>query len=544
MRSKKSFQFSIILTSLSIFPHFLQAQSSSNNVSLIAALIIIGALILVSAIVAVSENILHIEAKKYNVDSNRKNISLFPKISELMGQKRPDYIGGEDVIILDKGYDIALSGKPSDEVFIKYVNTYAVRPPNFRGISPIPKLAVAEKDEVLAGDELFFDKSNPDIKYCSPVSGEIAEIRRGAKRAITDIVILADKNQKYKKYNVPDFRNVDRDSLIAFLMECGLWPLINQRPYDVVPDPAKIPSNIFVSTFDSAPLAPKSSVIIDGNESSFQRGIDVLAKLTTGHVHLGLNANRDKSPSSAFVNARNAKIHWFRGKHPAGNVGVQIHHIAPIRGSQSVWTLSLQNVIAIGRMFSEGKYNVSKIITIGGIQSQRQAHYNTIMGANMGDLVGKIEDDKVRIIAGDVLSGRQVGKSGFMDATTDQITVIEEGDYHEMFGWLLPLPPRPSISKTFPNFLYPSLEFEGDTNAHGEKRAFVMTGEYEKVLPMNIYPQHLMKAILVNDFEQMEGLGIYELSEEDIALCEFVCTSKMPLQSILREGLDMMREQG
>jgi len=544
MRYKNSFSLVAILATMIISPQVLIAQSSSNNVTLIGALIIIGALILVAAVVTVSENLLQIEAKKHGISGNGRNVSLFPSLSDLSGSKLPSYTQGKGAYVLKKGYEINLTGKPSDEVFKKPVNRYAVRPTNFRGIAPIPKLVISEKDEVLAGDVLFYDKSNKNIKYCSPVSGEIVEVRRGAKRAITDVIILADKKQKYRVNKVPDVNKASREGLVDFLLESGLWPLINERPFDVVPDPSKIPSNIFISTFSTAPYAPNADIVIDGNEDAFQKGINVLAKLTSGDVHLGLDANKNSAPSSSLTDVKNAKTHWFVGKHPSGNVGVQIHHISPIKAGQSVWTLTLQNVISIGRMFLTGKYDVSKIISIGGAIEGKQAHYSTVSGANIGDLLGNSDLDEKRIISGDVLTGRTAGIGEFLDASTNQISVIEEGDFYEMFGWLLPIAPRPSISKTFPNFLYPTLEMEGNTNSHGEKRAFVMTGEYEKVLPMNIYPQHLMKAILAGDFEQIEGLGIYELSEEDIALCEFACTSKMPLQSILREGLDMMREQG
>ncbi len=544
MRSKKIVITLFILSLFFFFPHFLRAQSDTNNVSLIAVLVIIGALILVSGILILSENLLQIEAKKYGVDTDKKNVSIFPAFSDFFGDKAPEYTGNDGVFVLKKGFDILLSGKPSNDIFIKHVKRFALRPPNFRGIVPIPKLVVAEEDEVLAGEELFYDKSNPDIKYCSPVSGEIIEIRRGAKRSISDIIILADKRQNFKSFNVPDLSRSSREKIVSFLLSSGAWPLINERPYDIVPNPGRVPENIFISTFDTAPLAPETAVIIEDNERAFQKGIDILAKLTSGRVHLSLDANGSEAPNRAFTNAKNAEKHWFRGKHPAGNVGVQIHHIHSIKPGKCVWTVNLQNVISIGKLFLEGRYDVSRLVAVGGSKVGKPAHLSTVAGANVGDLLGNIDEEGVRIIAGDVLTGRKVKKDDFLDANTDQITVIEEGDEYEMFGWLLPLEPRPTISRTFPNFLFPSLEFDGNTNTHGEKRAFVITGEYEKVLPMNIYPQHLMKAILANDYEQMEGLGIYELSEEDIALCEFVCTSKMPLQNILRDGLEMMREQG
>lgn len=543
MRAEKIIRSSIILASILVSPHFLMAQAGSSDVSLIAVLIILGALLLVGAIVTVSENLLQIEAKKQNIDTKEKNVSLFPRVSELLGKKGKKYTKGEGVFHLSRGHNILLNGDAEKKTLIKPVTRFAVRPTNFRGIAPIPKLVVKEGDEVMAGDELFFDKSNPDIKYCAPVSGEVVEIRRGAKRSIKEVIILADKKQQSRVYQLPDLAKASREELVQFLIGSGMWPLINQRPYDIVPDPNVVPRDVFISTFDTAPLAPDMNYVIDGNEKAFQKGIDVLARLTSGQVHLGLDANGDNAPSKAFTEAKNTDRHWFSGKHPAGNVGIQIHHINPIRPGHTVWTMNVQNVVALGRLFIEGKYDLSRLIAVGGSKAKTPAYIKTFMGANVGDILGAVSED-VRIIAGDVLTGRKVKVDDFIDATTDQITLIKEGNYLELFGWLLPLELRPTISKTFPNFLIPNLKFDGDTNTHGEKRAFVVTGQYEEVLPMKMFPQHLMKAILANDFEQMEGLGIHELSEEDIALCEFVCTSKQPLQSILRDGLELMREQG
>lgn len=354
---------------------------------------------------------------------------------------------------------------------------------------------------------------------------------------------MADKDIQYKQFNPPSL-SANREVIVDFLLESGVWPLINQRPFDITADPDVVPANIFISTFNSAPLALDSNAAINGNEEAFQYGLDTLAKLTSGTVHLGLSANGE-APHDAFLNARGVQKTFFQGKHPSGNVGVQIHHAAPIRTGQTVWTLSVQDVITIGTLMYKGIYDASRVIAVVGSKILEPKLIKTRLGANINELVqSNISSDKRRIIAGDVLTGQAIEGDAFMPMNCDQITAIAEGDYYEMFGWLLPIKPRPTISKTFPNFLFPDLKFEGDTNTHGEQRAFVVTGEYEKVLPMNLYPQQLMKAILANDYEQMEGLGINELSEEDIALCEFVCTSKIPLQRILRQGLDMVREQG
>jgi len=301
--------------------------------------------------------------------------------------------------------------------------------------------------------------------------------------------------------------------------------MISQRPFGVIPDATDIPSNIFVSTFDSAPLAPDLSFVVEGQGAAFQKGLDVLGMLTEGAVHLGLDARGDASPSNVFTEATGVQKHWFHGKHPVGNVGIQIHHISPIAGNDKVWTLGVQEVITIGKLFAEGKFDASRIIAVTGSESSTPGYVKTYLGANVGALAGTVGDN-VRLVSGDVLSGAQKSKEEFLDFRDDQITTIKEGNEYEMFGWLAPMDARPSVSQTFL-----------------EKRAFVVTGQYEKVLPMDIYPQHLMKAIIVNDFERMEGLGINELLEEDVALCEFACTSKQPLQSILREGLEIMREQ-
>ena len=256
-----------------------------------------------------------------------------------------------------------------------------------------------------------------------------------------------------------------------------------------------------------------------------------------------MNANGEQAPSAVFTEATGVEKHWFKGMHPAGNVGVQIHHISPIAGGDKVWTLGVQEVISIGKLFIEGKFDASRVVVVTGAELKAPVYVDTYLGANIGSLVAdNLINEEGRLISGDVLSGRQKTKEEFLNFSDDQITTLKEGNEYEMFGWLAPIDARPSVSKTFMSRAF-DIVYEANTNTHGEKRAFVMTGQYEKVLPMDIYPQHLMKAILVNDFEKMEGLGINELLEEDIALCEFACTSKQPLQKILRTGLEIMREQ-
>ncbi len=536
----------VILSSLLFSSQLLFGQGTGGGSNIfIYSLIALGVILLIWAILNLTDKLLQVEAKKQGADLKKNNFSIFPSLEEIFSSKSPAYAAGEDYHRLKKGFDIKLAGEPNSTGIEEItVTRFSLNPPNFRGIAPIPKVIVKQGDEVKAGEEIFFDKSNPDIKYVSPVSGEIMEIRRGAKRAITNVVILADKDQQYIKNDIPSLES-NREDLVAFMMKSGLWPLINQRPFDIIADPQAEPKNIFISTFDSAPLAPSYDLIVDGYEGQFQKGLDVLQKLTSGKVHLGLDARTKNPPHSAFKDAQGVEKHYFNGPHPSGNVGVQIHHIDSIKHGDVVWTLKVQDVIILGEMFLTGEYKARKVVAITGAEIKEPKYVITMSGANIGDLLkGQMEDDSgLRIINGNVLTGRKVDQESFLDFHNDVITVIKEGDYYEPFGWLLPLKPRPSISSSYPNFLFPNHKFTADTNTHGEKRAFVVTGQYESVMPMDVYPQHIMKSIMVNDIEMMEGLGITELSEEDVALCEFVCTSKMPLQSLLRQGLDMLREQ-
>lgn len=537
----------ILLTGLVLSVNAASAQTASGGSNyFIYSMVAIAVFLFFYLVVQVSDNLMAIEAKQSGADKTGANFSLFPRIQELFSPSLPDYVSHQKVHRLNRGYDILLEGEASKMIDEGVpVTTYAVQPVNFRGISPIPKMLVDVGAEVAAGEPLFFDKKDPDIKYVAPVSGEVIAINRGAKRSITEVVILADKDQKYRKLEDFDLENSSREELVAYLQESGFWPLINQRPFDVIASTTEIPRDIFITTFDTAPLAPDQNLIVAGKGTAFQKGLDVLAKLTSGKVHLGLNARSATPPSSVFTEATGVEKHWFHGKHPAGNVGIQIHHVAPISTQDKVWTLGVQDVITLGVLFLEGYFNAERVVAITGAELERPKYVRTYLGAKISDLLkDNIKEGKNRIISGDVLSGDKKTLDQFVNAKDDQITVIEEGDDYELFGWLLPIAPRPSLSNTFPNFLYPDYKFKADTNTHGEKRAFVVTGQYEAVLPMDVYPQHLMKAILTNDFERMEGLGIHEVAQEDIALCEFVCTSKQPLQEILRKGQNMMLEQG
>jgi len=473
-----------------------------------------------------------------------EGFGIIPSMDELFAKDLPRGVDKKDVHFLRQGFDVSLQGEAAKQIRRVEGKTYAVKPTNFIGMSPIPKVLPAVGDTVEAGDVLFFDKKKPNVKYVAPVSGEVIEINRGEKRSIASIVILADKEISYKKHTAPAL-TAGRQEVVDFMLEAGVWPMLRQRPYNVVANETDVPKSIFVSTFDTAPLAPDLGFVIQGREEAFQKGLDVLNVLTPGDVNLGMDGAAESA--RAFREAKGVKKHYFRGQHPAGNVGIHIHHIDPVSASQIAWTAGVQDVITIGQLFLDGTYDATRYVAVTGAELKKPAYAKTYIGAKVSDLLDDQLNEganNLRIVSGDVLSGKQVGADDYLNFYDDQLTELEEGEYYELFGWLLPIAPRPSVSGTFPNKLFGDYKFKADTNSHGEKRAFVLTGQYEKVLPMDVLPQELMKAIMANDFERMEGLGIYELVEEDVAICEFTCVSKQPLQSILREGLDVMREQG
>ncbi len=443
---------------------------------------------------------------------------------------------------LKKGFDIRLKGQAENRILdVAQPSLFALKPTDVIGIAPIPKLRVKEGEEVRAGEPLFFDKPSPNIIYSAPVSGEIVEVRRGAKRAISEIVILPDSDIKYHEFGKMDPSAASREDIVNRLLEAGAWVLMRQRPFNVVPNPDLVPRDIFVSCFDTAPLAADQNYVIQGKEKYFQHGLNVLGKLTSGAVHLGVNA----TSAEVFKRAEGVKIHSFSGPHPAGNVGVHIHHVSAISKGETVWTVRPQDVAIIGKLFAEGIFDAERTVAFAGDELKTTGYVKTRIGASIKSVVeNNLNHENVRFISGNVLSGTQISNEGFVGLFDDLISVIEEGNKHEFLGWLFPSYPRPSLSRTFPSFLFPKREYHVNSNNHGEERAYVMTGQYEKVVPMDVLPQHLIKSILYQDFDQMEGLGIYELVEEDVALCEFVCTSKQPVQKILREGLDLVRIEG
>jgi Na+-transporting NADH:ubiquinone oxidoreductase subunit A len=449
-------------------------------------------------------------------------------------------------IKLKKGFNINLAGKAEKKLAeCDQPKTFALKPTDFPGIQR-PKVLVNEGDTVKAGTPLFFCKMMEDVKYCAPVSGEIIEIKRGDKRKLLEIKILADKDIKskeFKKFSVSDISKMERAQVVEVLVGSGVWPNIIQRPYGIVANPDDTPKSIFISTFDTSPLAPDIDFTLRGEEKNFQAGIDVLQKLTSGKVNVVLNG--DGELSGLFTNVKNAVLHKVSGKHPAGNVGVHIHHIDPINKGDLVWTVSPLGVTQIGKLLLEGKYDASKVIALTGSEVKKPQYYKTYTGACIDKMIeNNVTEREVRFVSGNVLTGEKIKSDGYMGFYHQQVTIIPEGNHSEFLGWILPTTSKLSFHRAFGLFSFingKEKEYVIDTNTKGEHRAFVQTGVFEQVTPMDILPTYLVKAILAEDFDDMENLGIYEMIEEDIALCEFVDVSKNNLQRILREGLDLIK---
>jgi Na+-transporting NADH:ubiquinone oxidoreductase subunit A len=440
-------------------------------------------------------------------------------------------------IKIKKGLDLKLAGAAEKKTKSLDLKNYALKPTDFHGL--FPKLMVRVGDKVKAGSPVFFDKYRDNIIFTSPVSGTVTDVIRGEKRKMLEIRIEADGNDSSETFKQADPKSLKKEEVIDELLKSGVWPVIRQRPYTIIANPADQPKAIFISGFDTAPLAADVDYILEGKEKEFQTGLDALSMISDAKIHLNLGPN---SKAPALVNAKGVEINSFSGPHPAGNVGIQIHHIDPINKGDIVWTVNAVDVLTIGRLFLEGKYNADKMIALCGSEIKEPQYYNVKSGVEMGGLLkDQLKSDHVRVISGNVLTGTKVDRSGYLSFYDKEVTVIPEGDVYEFFGWLIPSPKKHSFYRTAFSWLTPNKVYKPNTNVNGGERAFVFTGALEKVLPMDIYPIQLMKAIMAEDIDMMEQLGIYELDEEDFALCEYISTSKINMQELIRKGLDMMR---
>ena len=445
-----------------------------------------------------------------------------------------------EVIKLRKGLDIKLKGTAEKElVAVKAAQAYALVPDDFVGITP--KVVVAEGQHVKAGEALFVDKKRPEVKFVSPVSGTVAAVNRGARRKVMNIVVTPDAKQEYAEFGVKSVHSLNGEQVKQALLDSGMFAFLRQRPYDVVANPNSRPKAIFVSAFDSKPLAPDFEYVIKGNEADFQAGLSALAKMAP--TYLGVSG---KQTHLNIVDAKNVEINVFKGKHPAGNVGVQINHINPINKGEIVWTVGAEETIFIGRLFNKGIVDLTRTIAVAGSQVENPAYSKIVLGAQISSIVeGRIKGGCVnRIINGNVLTGPATTEEGYLGAFANMVTVIPDGsDKHEILGWAMPRFKEFSVSRAYFSFLFPNKEYVLDARIKGEERHMINSNEYDKVFPMDIYPEYLIKAIIAGDIEKMEAAGIYEVAPEDFALCEFVDSSKLELQRIVREGLMKLRSE-
>ena len=444
------------------------------------------------------------------------------------------------VIKLRKGLDINLKGKATKETAtVKCPGEYALVPDDFTGVKP--KVVVKEGDAVKAGDALFVDKLHPEVKFVSPVSGTVSMVERGDRRKLLSIRVKADEKQEARQFDT-------KGDVKALMLESGLFAFLRQRPYDVVANPEDTPKAIFVSAFNSMPLSQDFEYVLQGREEEFQTGISALAKLAK--VYLGVSA---KQTAKALTEAKDCEVNVFDGPAPAGNVGVQINHVSPVNKGEVVWTLGAEEVIFLGRLMKFGKVDFTRTIALAGSEVKEPKYYKVMVGQKLTTLLNeklKIKNEELnegglRIINGNVMTGLKTTADGFLGAHATEVNVIPEGDHaDEMLGWIMPRFNTFSTHRSYFSWLLgKKKEYVIDARVKGGERHMIMSGEYDKVFPMDIYAGYLVKAIIAGDIDRQEALGIYEVAPEDFAIAEFVDSSKLELQRIVREGLDILRKE-
>ena len=473
-----------------------------------------------------------------------------------------------NTITIRKGLDLPIDGAAELRLTdARSIATYAVKPTDFVGLTP--RLLVEEGDTVAAGDALFCAKNDERIRFTSPVRGQVKAIVRGEKRKLLEVVVEADFKTSP---NIALPQNAEE--IKSAMLQCGLWTRLRQRPFGTVANPDDKPKAIFVSAFSSAPLAPDYDFVMQGKEEWLKKGIEALAQLTEGMVHVCFRPGQ--RIADGFVKGEHAgsplrvMTHFINGPHPSGNIGTQIAHIDPINKGEVVWTMNIQDVAVLGELVSTGVYNPEKVIAVAGPNIKNPHYYRIKAGACLAEITKgqllnsdypKIDANDAakenRVISGDILSGTQISADGFLGAYDDLVSILPEGDYYDFMGWLMPGFRKFSFSRTFLSGFMPKSSFKPlginlprfenlwkfDTNTHGDERPLVFTGNFERIFPFDIYPTQLIKACIIGDIELMENLGIYEVEPEDFALCEFIDTSKTDIQAIIREALEKLRKE-
>ena len=443
-------------------------------------------------------------------------------------------------IRIRKGFDIQLEGEADKTTQqLPLSKLYGIKPSDFHRI--IPKLLKREGGEVKAGEALFFSKSDERVLFPSPVSGTIKEIVRGERRKILEIRIEPSATQEFADFGKVNVEDINAEALKAHLLASGCWPLIKQRPYDVIAAVDAAPKAVFISACKTNPLAPDYDYVLKGKEKELQTAVTALGKLTTGKVHVSVFKDSSLSP---FRNLSGIVLHNVSGPHPAGNVSTQIAKIDPINKGEVVWVVTPQDLLVIGELLLTGKLNLRRTVALTGSEFKTPKYATMIAGASLDVLAGELKEGNNRLISGDVLTGTKAN-GDFLGFYDDQLTAIPEGDDYDLFGWLKPVSNKLSLTRalTFSWLNSKKKKYNLNTNTNGEERAFVVTGMYEEVFPLDIYPMQLLKACLYKDLDELENLGAYEIAPEDFSLTEFFCVSKQPHQQIIRDGLDLMIEE-
>lgn len=443
-----------------------------------------------------------------------------------------------NVIKLHKGLDINLQGKAEEKkIQLKSNGKYALVPDDFEGVTP--KVVVKEGDVVKAGDALFVNKQYPEVKFASPVSGTVSAVVRGERRKVLCVKVDADAQQSYVDFGKKDVSKLDGKAVIDALLEAGIFGYIDQLPYAVSTNPTVMPKAIFVSALRDKPLACDFEYEVTGQEQDFQTGLTALSKIAKTYLGVGVG--------SKLEGMKDVEVTIFQGKCPAGNVGVQVNHLDPVNKGEVVWTIGDPTVVLfIGRLFNSGKVDLKRTVALCGSEIKSPAHVDMLVGEELSTLLSNSYDAQksVRIINGNVLTGKPTTKEGFLGAHASEITVIPEGDdADEMLGWILPRFKQFSVNRSYFSWLCGKKSYALDARVKGGERHIIMSGEYDKVLPMDIYGEYLIKAIISGDIDRQEALGIYEVAPEDFALAEFVDSSKLELQRIVREGLNILRKE-
>ncbi len=442
---------------------------------------------------------------------------------------------------IKKGLDLNLVGEADLNLRpLELSDEYAVSPTDFHGV--VPRLVVKEGDRVLAGDPLFVDKATESVKFVSPVSGTVSAIERGDRRKLLHIRIKADKEQVYKDFGKTDVEKASAEALLQTLRESGLFGFFRQRPYDVIASPTDKPKAIFVSAFSKMPLAADFSFVVKGWEDDFKTGVKWLSKLAK--VHLGISPEQINTP----ILPNDAEVSVFSGPNPAGNVGVHINHIDPINKGEVVWTVDPTVVVMMGRLARTGNTDMTRRIAVAGSRVKTPGYVEVKIGAPLADILKdnvESSEEHIRIINGNPLVGTKAPQDGWLAAFAGEVCVIPEGDeVHEVFGWIAPRFKDFSTSRSYFSWLFgKSRRYDLDCRIKGGERHIIMSGEYDRVFPMDIYAGYLVKAIITGDIDKQEELGIYEVAPEDFAVAEFVDSSKLELQRIVREGLDILRKE-